>query len=318
MRLHHLSVTAFGPFPDTVEVDFDALSSAGVFLLTGATGAGKTSVLDAVCFALYGQVPGDRAGAKHLRSDHADPGKEPRVVLELSIGERRFRFHRSPTWTRPKLRGHGETKVQAHVVVEELRAGDWVGLTNRLDDAGLLVGDLLGMTCSQFTQVAMLPQGRFQAFLRATSAERHAVLQQLFRTDRFERVEKWLVERRGQTRRAHEAAAVSARGVLHRIEEAGGVPLPEELAEDLAAAADSGAVTEWNEQVLVRSAAARDAAAEAREAAAAVETEAAADLAEAQGRAALVRQARSATAELAALDAQRADHEERQRDLALH
>ena len=201
MRLHHLEVTAFGPFAETAEVDFDALSAAGVFLLTGATGAGKTSVLDAVCFAIYGQVPGDRAGARHLRSDHAPAALAPRVVLRLSIGDRTFRFTRSPAWSRPKLRGAGETKVPAHVVVEELRETGWTALTNRLDDAGLLVSDLLGMTAAQFTQVAMLPQGRFQAFLRASSTERHAVLQQLFRTDRFEQVERWLVERRTTARR---------------------------------------------------------------------------------------------------------------------
>src|SRR4051794_2749714 len=137
MRLHHLRITAFGPFAETVEVDFDELSAGGLFLLTGATGAGKTSVLDAVCFALYGQVPGDRAGAKHLRSDHAGPQLAPEVVLEASIGARRFCFTRSPAWSRPKLRGTGETRVQAHVLVEEQRSGTWVTLTNRLDDAGL-------------------------------------------------------------------------------------------------------------------------------------------------------------------------------------
>jgi len=176
VRLHHLAVTAFGPFAETAEVDFDELSAAGVFLLTGATGAGKTSVLDAVCFALYGQVPGDRAGARHLRSDHAPGGLAPRVVLRLSIGDRTFRFTRSPAWSRPKQRGAGETKVPAHVVVEELRGDGWAALTNRLDDAGLLVADLLGMTAGQFTQVAMLPQGRFQTFLRARSEERHQLL----------------------------------------------------------------------------------------------------------------------------------------------
>ena len=77
MRLHRLEITAFGPFADTVAVDFDALSEAGLFLLSGATGAGKTSVLDAVCFALYGDVPGDRGSAKRLRSDQAEPCGAP-------------------------------------------------------------------------------------------------------------------------------------------------------------------------------------------------------------------------------------------------
>ena len=74
MRLHHLEITAFGPFADTVSVDLDRLSAAGLFLLAGPTGAGKTSVLDAVCFALYGDVPGDRAAAKRLRCDQAESG----------------------------------------------------------------------------------------------------------------------------------------------------------------------------------------------------------------------------------------------------
>ncbi|MEO7942849.1 MAG: AAA family ATPase, partial [Marmoricola sp.] len=96
MRLHELSITAFGPFVETVHVDFDELAAGGVFLLTGDTGAGKTSVLDAVCFALYGEVPGDRHSARHLRSDHADAQAEPRVVLRLTVGDRTFRFSRSP------------------------------------------------------------------------------------------------------------------------------------------------------------------------------------------------------------------------------
>jgi exonuclease SbcC len=250
MRLHQLSVTAFGPFADTAVVDFDELSAGGVFLLTGATGAGKTSVLDAVCFALYGQVPGDRSGARHLRSDHAAPGVAPRVELVVSIGDRTFRFTRSPAWTRPKQRGSGETRVQAHVLVEERRDDDWVSLTNRLDDAGLLVSDLLGMTAAQFTQVAMLPQGRFQAFLRASSTERHAVLQKLFRTDRFERVERWLVDARGSARRASEEHAQRVVEVLSRIQEAAGVDPPAGEADDLAAAAERGALAHWSRDVL--------------------------------------------------------------------
>ncbi|RNL79310.1 AAA family ATPase [Nocardioides marmorisolisilvae] len=256
MRLHHLSVTAFGPFADTVEVDFDELSAAGLFLLTGATGAGKTSVLDAVCFALYGAVPGDRAGAKHLRSDHAGPQVAPSVSLRLSIGDRQFLFTRSPAWDRPKLRGSGETREQARVLVEELREGTWTTLTNRLDDAGLLVTDLLGMTATQFTQVAMLPQGRFQAFLRATSAERHSVLQQLFRTDRFERVERWLVERRTAARRTSEAGADAVLETLNRVREAAGETNEPGWTGDLVGAAESGAVTEWTRALQERSTAA--------------------------------------------------------------
>ena len=306
MRLHHLQMSAFGPFAGTVDVDFDELSAGGVFLLTGATGAGKTSVLDAVCFALYGQVPGDRSGARHLRSDHASPGVAPRVVLEVSIAERTFRFTRSPAWTRPKRRGAGETRVQAHVVVEERRDGTWVGLTTRLDDAGLLVGDLLGMTAAQFTQVAMLPQGRFQAFLRASSAERHGVLQKLFRTDRFEQVERWLVERRGEARRAAQTAAENVLEVLNRLQEAAGVEAPAGWAADLPATADRGEVSAWSVQVLEAAGTAHTLAAADLDAAVQSLTRAEAALADGRRLADLQRRAEDAARQLLA-HARRAD-----------
>jgi exonuclease SbcC len=306
MRLHHLEITAFGPFAGTVAVDFDELSAGGVFLLTGATGAGKTSVLDAVCFALYGQVPGDRAGARHLRSDHATPGVAPRVVLEASIAERTFRFSRSPAWSRPKRRGSGETRVQAHVVVEERRGNTWVGLTTRLDDAGLLVGELLGMTAGQFTQVAMLPQGRFQAFLRASSSERHAVLQQLFRTDRFEQIERWLVEQRGETRRATEAAAKRVLEVLNRFQEAAAVEAPASWAQALDDAADTGELSTWTGQVLTTADEARSAATAAFDAAVQALTERETALEEGRSLADLQRRSEVAARQLVA-HARRAD-----------
>jgi exonuclease SbcC len=318
MRLHRLEITAFGPFAGTVEVDFDDLSAAGVFLLTGATGAGKTSVLDAVCFALYGQVPGDRAGARHLRSDHAAPSLAPRVALEASVGDRRFRFTRSPAWSRRKQRGSGETRVPAHAVIEEHRDGSWVALTNRLDDAGLLVGDLLGMTATQFTQVAMLPQGRFQAFLRATSTERHAVLQRLFRTDRFERVERWLVERRLATGRASDEAADELRAVLHRIQEAAGTDLPDEWAADLTGAADRGEVAAWSRRLSDTAESERSAAEHGLTTAEAALAEAEADLAEVRRIRDLQARAESAAREIVSLERRGGELDQIRAELAAH
>ena len=226
MKLHRLEITAFGPFADTVEVDFDHLSGAGLFLLTGPTGAGKTSVLDAVCFALYGDVPGDRNAAKRLRSDHAAPGVAPRVELEATLSGRRFRIVRSPAWERPKKRGTGTTSQQASVTISERVDGAWQPLSSRLDETGHLVTGLVGMNVTQFTQVAMLPQGRFQAFLRARSEERHRLLQQLFRTGRFEEVERWLRERRLALRRDSESAWQRVSALVSRISEATDAPLP--------------------------------------------------------------------------------------------
>lgn len=254
MRLHRLRATAFGPFAGTIEVDFEQLSTAGLFLLSGPTGAGKTSVLDAVCFALYGDVPGDRNAAKRLRSDLAAPGTRPAVELEATLSGRRFRITRSPAWERPKKRGEGTTTEQASVTIAERVQGTWVTQSTRLDETGHLVSGLLGMNVAQFTQVAMLPQGRFQAFLRARSEERHRLLQQLFRTGRFEDVERWLRDRRLDLRRRTEQARGAVTDLVSRVSETTGTQPPEGedpevwasalLTEAEAARGDAGAAAE--------------------------------------------------------------------------
>ncbi|MER7302936.1 SMC family ATPase [Nocardioides sp. NPDC127514] len=246
MRLHHLEVAAFGPFTGTVSVDFDQLSEAGLFLLSGATGAGKTSVLDAVCFALYGDVPGDRSVAKRLRSDRAPAEVATRVVLEATLAQRRFRITRSPSWERPKRRGAGTTTQQASVVLMEQVGEEWRTLTTRLDEAGHLVSNLLGMTLTQFVQVAMLPQGRFQAFLRSSAEERKRLLERLFRTERFADVERWLRERRVELRRRSEELNAGVAEVVSRISETAAVTLPDDWdVHDLGLPAGDGAIATW-------------------------------------------------------------------------
>ncbi|MDQ3617108.1 MAG: AAA family ATPase [Actinomycetota bacterium] len=251
MRIHHLEVTAFGPFSGSETVDFDSLTDSGLFLLCGPTGAGKTSILDAVCFGLYGEVPGDRNSAKRLRSDHAVPGVAPAVVLEMSISGRRFRVHRSPAWQRPKRRGKGITVEQARVSLEEAVAGEWIHLSNRLDETGHLITELLGMNVTRFCQVALLPQGKFQTFLRARSEERHEVLQQLFRTGRFEDIEKWLVSHRQRLKtidQRHQAAVAS---VVSRVSEAAAAEIPEQWdLHELTLAADDGRVAAWADDLV--------------------------------------------------------------------
>lgn len=222
MRLHRLALAAFGPFAAAQEIDFDALSDAGLFLIDGPTGAGKTSVLDAVCFALYGRVPGQRNQAKTLHSDHAPRDRAPHVELEFTIRGRRLRVRRSPEWSRPKKRGDGETREHASVTVEEHRDGDWSPLTNRLDEAGQFLVRLIGMSAEQFCQVALLPQGEFARFLRAGADERRTVLERLFATEVYAEVERWLAERRRATGQEAETAHTAVVRVADRIEEVAG------------------------------------------------------------------------------------------------
>ena len=284
MRLHHLEIQAFGPFAGHVVVDLDRLSDAGLFLLSGPTGAGKTSVLDAVCFALYGDVPGDRGVAKRLRCDQAAPGVAPTVTLEATLAGRRFRIVRSPAWERPKKRGSGTTTQQASVTISERVDGAWTPLSSRLDETGHLVTHLVGMNLAQFTQVAMLPQGRFQAFLRAKSEERHQLLQRLFRTGRFEDVERWLRDRRVTLRRRSEACHQTVADLVSRVSEATDAGLPEAWdIRDLTGPAADGALAAWAARLCAEAAATRDEADRAAAAAAAAEAAAHARLDAARG-----------------------------------
>jgi DNA repair protein SbcC/Rad50 len=219
VRLHRLELQAFGPFAGRESVDVDALAEQGLFLLHGPTGAGKTSVLDAVCLALFGRVPGARGSGTRLRSDHAAQGLAPQVLVELTVGGRRFEVTRSPAWDRPKKRGDGVTTEPARTLLRERVDGGWVPVTSRNDEAAQLLTDVLGMGLEQFTKVVLLPQGEFAAFLRAPAEERRPLLQRLFATDRFADVETWLAEQRRVLGRQLEQADVSLDRLLARVDQ---------------------------------------------------------------------------------------------------
>lgn len=198
MRLHRLDITAFGPFGATQEIDFDALSAAGLFLLHGPTGAGKTSVLDAVCYALYGAVPGARQSpGTSLRSDHAPADLPTEVRLELTVGGRRLEITRRPAQPRPKKRGGGHTTEKAQSL---LRAYDpeqgWQAQSRSHQEIGEEITQLIGMSREQFCQVVLLPQGDFARFLRADAEARGKLLGRLFDTRRFAAVEERLADLR--------------------------------------------------------------------------------------------------------------------------
>jgi len=194
VRLHDLEVSAFGPFADTVKVDFDELGADGLFLLHGQTGAGKTTILDAVAFALYGTVPGARKEGKRLLSDHAPAGAVPTVTLEATVGGRRVRITRSPEYQRAKKRGTGTITENAKATLAWLD-GEGENLS-RIPDIAREIERLLGMTADQFFQVVLLPQGEFAKFLRADNEERGKLLEKLFDTTRFKTVEEWFVDRK--------------------------------------------------------------------------------------------------------------------------
>lgn len=197
MKLHHLQIQALGPFGGRESIDFDALGAHGLFLMHGPTGSGKTSVLDAVCLAVFGAVPGSRRGqADRLMSDHAQPGSTPRVRLEFTVAGRRLRITRTPAHLAAKKRGSGHTRRQPSVLLEERRQGGWHAVSTRMDETAAAIDEVLGLGLEQFAQVVLLPQGEFAAFLHAKADDRAALLQRLFDITRFSDLEGWLQEQR--------------------------------------------------------------------------------------------------------------------------
>ena len=152
------------------------------------------------------------------------------MVLEATLSGRQVRIDRSPAWTRPKKRGtRHRRRAGPRRDLRERPPGQhlWHPLSTRLDEAGHLITRLGAVTLPQFCQVAMLPQGRFQAFLRARSEERRALLQQVFQTERFDRTERWLRERRVGLRRASDTHRDTVADLVSRVGEVGGDGAPD-------------------------------------------------------------------------------------------
>ncbi|GAB3621042.1 SMC family ATPase [Glutamicibacter endophyticus] len=207
MKLHRLRLQAFGPFAGTESIDFDALASSGLFLLDGPTGAGKSSILDAICFAIYGSLPGARQGNRQIRSDHAAAHDAPEVSCEFSVGRRRFEVTRAPAWMRPSSRAKsGFVEQKASSTLRERVDGHWQVLSTRNDEVGQLLGGALGLSRDQFTKVIMLPQGGFADFLRAKDTDREALLADLFDTSDYAGIEEEFARRYTDERRAFETA----------------------------------------------------------------------------------------------------------------
>ncbi|NYH80170.1 exonuclease SbcC [Actinopolyspora biskrensis] len=232
MRLHRLEMSAFGPFRDRQLVDFDELSGDGLFLLHGDTGAGKTTVLDAIVFALYGEVPGARNQIKALRCDTSDPATPTRVSLELSVQGHRLRVERNPEYERPKKSGQGSTTEKAKASLTWLNeppSGEMREGITRPAEVRPTIERLLGVDAKQFCHVALLPQGDFARFLRADAKERGDLLERLFGTRRFSAVEKWFRDTRHERGRELEQRRGEADRLLARLAQVvGSEPLEEE------------------------------------------------------------------------------------------
>ncbi|MDY0946998.1 SMC family ATPase [Frigoribacterium sp. CFBP9039] len=226
MILHRLTLRAIGPYAGEHSIDFAALGASGVFLLEGPTGSGKSTIIDALVFALYGGLAGSTSSPDRLRSHHAAPTVEPfvEVVFETAAGIHRVR--RTPAYRRPKARGTGTTPQNQTVTLVLLTSPDAVEgtvVSTSAQETGAEIARILGLTRQQFVQTVVLPQGEFAAFLRSTGEKRKEVLQSLFGTEIYEKTTAQLVERRVAARASIAAAEREVELALGRLREATGV-----------------------------------------------------------------------------------------------
>ncbi|MFT2707164.1 AAA family ATPase [Clavibacter zhangzhiyongii] len=223
MDLHRLTLRAIGPFAGEHVIDLAELGRSGLFLLEGPTGSGKSTLIDAIVFALYGSLASDGSSRDRLHSHHAAPGVEPYVELVFETAAGIHRVRRSPQHQRPKARGTGTTNQNATATLirlssPEAEAGEVVGTSTQ--EVGTEIARVVGLSRAQFVQTVVLPQGEFAEFLRSTGEQRRLVLQSLFGTAAYDRTAAQLAEMRKDAKARTDAADARVAEALTGLREA--------------------------------------------------------------------------------------------------
>ncbi|MEB8433875.1 SMC family ATPase [Cocleimonas sp. KMM 6892] len=192
MKPIKLSMTAFGPFINTEVIDFEALGENPLFLINGTTGSGKTTILDAICFALYGQTTGKEREAMQMRCDFAPDDLLTEVEFVFELGGELYQIKRVPEQERAKAKGEGTTKQAASAELNRLDKDRKIAqnlVARKVSDATQMIEQLTGLQVDQFRQVMVLPQGQFRQLLMADSKDREKIFSQLFETHVYKRIE---------------------------------------------------------------------------------------------------------------------------------
>ena len=204
MKPVRLQMTAFGPYAGTEIIDFTELGANPLFLVSGETGSGKTAILDAICFALFGEASGRGRESRSMRSDHAAPGCSTEVELEFLLHQHRYKIIRSPEQFRPKQRGDGFTRASSSATFSERIDDQWSLIDTGTRPVNEAIETRLRFGAAQFRQLVVLPQGDFRALLTAKSSEREAILAKLFNTGRYGIIQEALEKQARELKRSLE------------------------------------------------------------------------------------------------------------------
>ncbi|MEL4408801.1 SMC family ATPase [Shewanella algae] len=237
MRPLILEMRAFGPFADCQRIDFTELGDKPLFLINGPTGAGKTTILDAICFALYGKTTGNEREGSQMRCDNADDGLLTEVYFSFELGQKRYSIRRCPEQRRAKSRGDGFTLQKSEAELKRLLPDGTEELlvASKVTDANACIEELTGLDVDQFRQVMVLPQGKFRELLLADSKEREKIFSQLFQTHIYRRIEERLKQQALEIKAKARDLQSRRAGIL----ETAGVESLEQLTAEIAAVTPS-------------------------------------------------------------------------------
>ncbi|MGO4547008.1 AAA family ATPase [Paenibacillus sp. 2TAB23] len=224
MRPIKLSMTAFGSYRDAETIDFSELEDRRLFVISGNTGAGKTSIFDAICFAIYGTASGeDRADARMLRSHFAPEDVHTSVQFEFALGRRSYMVIRQM----PHRKGSNKSETGGKAELYETTSGAAVPAVDRfiISDVNIRLEQIIGLTKEQFSQIVMLPQGEFRKLLTSDTDNKEEILRRIFRTELYERLENRFQQKHRALQDQLKEAKATEQAYLKQVQES----LPERI-----------------------------------------------------------------------------------------
>ena len=213
MRPITLTMSAFGPYAGKTVIELDKLGTNGLYLITGDTGAGKTTIFDAITYALYGEASGNTRDVNMFRSKYAEPSTPTEVELTFEYAQKIYTVKRNPEYDRPKARGEGYTTEKANA---ELHYPDGRVVT-KLKEVNKAIVDIMGIDRSQFTQIAMIAQGDFLKLLLASTEDRKKIFQKIFRTQCYYQLQERLKQQTGDLAKDYGKIGDSIRQYINGI-----------------------------------------------------------------------------------------------------